>query len=86
MTKWELISFVNRSSQRKKILSVLQKPITPSQLSKKTSMYLTHVSRTLGELVDKGLVECLTPNERIEKYYRITTLGRNVLKQINDSA
>jgi predicted transcriptional regulator len=84
MVRWELISFVNRSSQRKKILSELNRTITPSQLAKTTGMYLTHVSRTLGELCKKGLVECLTPSERVEKYYRITKLGRDVLKDMEE--
>ncbi len=84
MVKWELVSFVNRSQQRRKILSALEKPITPSQLSKSTGLYLTHVSRALKELTEKGLVECLTPKERVEKYYRITALGKNVLNKIKE--
>ncbi len=84
MVKWELVSFVNRSQQRKKILSALEKPITPSQLSKETGLYLTHVSRALKELTEKGLAECLTPKERVEKYYRITALGKNVLNKIKE--
>jgi len=82
MIKWELISFVNRSDQRKKILSALQEPITPSQLAKATGMYPTHVSRALKELTEKKLVECLTPNERVEKYYRATALGKKSLKDV----
>lgn len=82
MIKWELVSFVRRSSQRRKILETLNKPITPSQIARETKMYITHVSRTLKELVDKGLVECLTPKERVEKYYKITTLGKDILKQL----
>ncbi len=84
MPKWELVSFVNRSQQRKKILLVLRKPITPSQLAEATGMYLTHVSRALGELTEKNLAECLTPEERVEKYYRISALGRSVLDKIKE--
>lgn len=84
MVKWELVSFINRSRQRRKILLALRSPATPSKLSKETGMYLTHVSRALRELTEKGLAECLTPKERVEKYYRITALGENVLKKINE--
>jgi predicted transcriptional regulator len=83
MVRWELISFVKRSSQRKKILEVLNGPSTPTQISKRTNMYLTHVSRTLRELAKKGLIESLTPNERVEKYYKITKLGKDILNQVN---
>lgn len=82
MVKWELVSFINRSQQRRKILLALRKPATPSKLSKETGMYLTHVSRALRELTEKGLVDCLTPKERVEKYYRISNLGRAVLNKI----
>lgn len=82
MIRWDLVSFIRRSSQRKKILEILDKHTTPSQISDKTDMYLTHVSRALRELTDKGLVECLTPKERVEKYYRITKLGRSVVNYI----
>jgi predicted transcriptional regulator len=82
MVRWELISFVKRSSQRKKILDVLNEPSTPTQVAKKTNMYLTHVSRTLRELSEKDLVVCLTPKERVEKYYKITKLGKGVLNQV----
>jgi predicted transcriptional regulator len=83
MVRWELISFVKRSSQRKKILEVLNEPSTPTQVAKKTNMYLTHVSRALRELKEKSLIESLTPNERVEKYYKITKLGRGILNQVN---
>lgn len=84
MVRWELISFVKRSSQRKKILEVLNNPSTPTEIAKKTNMYLTHVSRTLKELADKDLIECLTPKERVEKYYKITRLGKGILNQVKE--
>jgi predicted transcriptional regulator len=83
MVRWELVSFISRSEQRKKILSVLIEPITPSDISKKTGLYPTHVSRALREFSEKGLVECLTPKERMGKFYHITSLGKEILKQIN---
>lgn len=84
MVRWELVSFVSRSEHRKKILSILQKPITPSDIANKTGFYLTHVSRALRELQEKKLVECLTPKERVGKYYKITRLGREILKEIEN--
>jgi len=83
MVRWDLVSFIARSEQRKKILSVLTEPITPSDISKKTGLYPTHVSRALGEFIEKGLVECLTPKERVGKLYRITKLGKEILKQMD---
>jgi len=82
MTRWDLVSFVARSTQRRKILPLLKNPITPSEIAKETNLYLTHVSRALGEFQDKGLVECLTPKARVGKYYRITKLGQRILKEV----
>lgn len=82
MVRWDLVSFVRRSKQRRKLLEALDGPTTPSQLAKKTGLYLTHVSRALRELTTKGLVECLTPDERVEKYYRITKNGVEILRTI----
>ena len=81
MVRWDLVSFVKRSSQRSKILSLLKKPMTPSEIAKATGMYLTHVSRTLRELRERNLVECLTPEERVGRYYRLTKLGKKILAE-----
>ena len=84
MVRWDLVSFISRSKQRKKILSVLLEPITPTEIAKKTGLYPTHVSRALREFTEKGLVKCLTPKERVGKLYRITKKGKDVLKNIEN--
>jgi predicted transcriptional regulator len=84
MVRWDLISFVSRSKQRKKILSSLTEPMTPSKIAEKTGLYPTHVSRALKEFSEKSLVECLTPEERVGKIYRITKLGKDVLKYLKE--
>lgn len=82
MVRWDIVSFINRSKQRKEILSLTQNPITPTEIKNKLDTHLTHVSRILRKFKERGLVECLTPNERMSKYYKITKLGKEVLKQL----
>ncbi|MBI2005157.1 MAG: ArsR family transcriptional regulator [Candidatus Aenigmarchaeota archaeon] len=82
MVKWDLVSFVSRSKQRKQILPLLREPITPSVVAKKSGLYSTHVSRALKEFKKKKLIECLTPHERVGKLYKITKLGLEVLKEL----
>lgn len=82
MVNWKLVSFVDRSKQRKELLSLTKKPVTPTELARKLNTHLTHVSRTLRMFKDKGLVECLTPDETMSKYYKITRLGLEVLEEI----
>ena len=76
MVRWNLVSFVARSDQRKKILALTQNPITPTDIANKLDTHLTQVSRTLRQFKERKLVECLTPKERMSKYYRITKLKR----------
>ena len=82
MVKWDLVSFVSRSKQRKQILPLLKEPITPSAIAKRSGLYSTHVSRALKEFEKKKLVECLTPNERVGKLYKITKQGLEILKEL----
>jgi len=55
---------------------------TPTQLSTRLKIHLSHVSRALGELESRKLVECLTPSERVGRIYRLSEKGRQVLKMI----
>ena len=79
---WELVSFA-KAGVRKRCLSSLERgPSTPSGIAEKTQVHLSHVSRSLKELSDKGLVECLTPKSTKNRIYRITDKGRRVLKAL----
>ena len=81
VTNWEDISFVNSSSYRKKILEKLDKPKTPSFLSKELEINKTHISRALSELLEKKLIICLTPESRKSKIYVITKHGKQILEK-----
>ena len=54
-------------------------PKTPSSIAQLTGEYLTHVSRALKEMVDFGLVECMTPEQSKNRIYQITDKGRETL-------
>ena len=78
----EKLSFVLSSSQREKVLgSVLANPKSPAQIAKETSLHLPHVSRTLGQLVNEGLVSALSPNGR-GRLYAVTPLGQSVYQEL----
>jgi len=79
---YDLISFVKRGKTRKEILSSLSSPKTPTELSELTNTQRSTVSRTLITLEKRGLVECLTPNEKMGRLYKITPLGERVLKEV----
>ncbi len=83
---WETVSYVMASKIRIGVLVSLKenRAKTPSQLAEELGSHLSHVSRALKELNEKGLIICLTPNVRKNKLYSITEKGKSVLKVISD--
>lgn len=79
---YDLISFVTRGKIRINILSNLDKPLTPTQLSEKIKTHRSTTSRTLLELEEKGLVKCITPNENMGRFYEITKQGKKIIGEI----
>jgi DNA-binding MarR family transcriptional regulator len=79
---YNLISFVSRGKIRKKVLFNLNKPLTPTQLSEKIKTHRSTTSRTLLELKERGLVKCITPNENMGRFYKITQQGKKIIDNI----
>ena len=76
---YELVSFVARGKIRKEVLKNLITPKTPTQISEIISTQRPTVSRAILALQEKGLVECLTPEEKMGRYYQITKRGKEIL-------
>jgi len=81
---YDLISFVSRGKVRKKILFNLNKPMTPTELSEKIKTHRSTTSRSLLVLENKGLVKCITPKEKMGRYYDITSQGKKILEIIEN--
>lgn len=80
-----LVTFIQRAKNRKQILRLLaDKEKTQAQLHHESGLYRTHVRRTILELQDKQLVQCLNPKDRIYKLYKITRKGKDVLKKMKE--
>ena len=78
-----LISFVASSKRRLEILKILnEKLISQPEITKSTGMYKAHTSRTLKELLERKLIICRNPENRSFKFYKITTLGKNILEEV----
>lgn len=82
MNGLELAGFILRSEYRKKVFLSLVKPIMPSKISKNLNIRLTHITRELRYLKEKNLVECINPNEKIGRLYRLTKKGENLKKNM----
>jgi len=78
-----LISFVAGSKRRIEILTKLNENETSqAELLKITGMYKGHVSRNLLELSKMKLIKCTNPKDRAFKFYKITTFGQKVIKEV----
>ncbi len=77
---WDDISFMISSKHRKPILKLLDNPKTPTQIRNETNLHFNQVSRTLIELEKKGFVKCLTPSQKLNRFYQITDKGKKILK------
>jgi len=80
---WDLLSYILASEYRKKVLRVLLSgPAIPKDISERTNLRISHVSAVLKDLSKRSLVECITPNARKGRIYRITKKGRDILKKL----
>ncbi len=71
-------AFVSSSSVRRKLLGHLVKgPKTPTELASIENKHVSHVSRALTELRERGLVEQMSSASR-ERYYRATNQGYSI--------
>lgn len=77
----EDIPFLERGKSRVTIMQNLDKPSTPTRLSKILKLHRSAISRTILELEDKGFVKCLNPNDRMARFYQITDKGKKLLKE-----
>jgi DNA-binding HxlR family transcriptional regulator len=85
MTLLDLMGFVKRGQNRKKIFLALDKPMMPSELMRKiynktSNTYFNLVSRALTELKERKLIEVVNPKEKTGRIYRKTKLGKDVEK------
>lgn len=80
-SEWEDISFILTGKHRKNLLKLLNKPKTPTMVKEETNLHFNQVSRTLIELENKKLIECLNPKQKLIRLYQITNKGKTLLKK-----
>ena len=77
------ISYVNISKYRTKVMKSLEgEVLIPSQIAKNSGIRTNHISKVLSELKAHELVECINPEVRKGRLYRLTKLGEEVTKNI----
>ena len=80
---WKKYGFVLSSRYRQKVVrNLMHEPKTPKQISIKTGLYLSHVSKTLNELSSLEIVTCLTPDLKRGRIYKLTKDGSEIAKYL----
>ena len=79
------ISLVKSSKHRQKILELINDEVlTPSEISKKSSLRLNHVSMYLSDLKELEIVECLNEDSKKGRLYTASKLGKHVAEMIHN--
>ena len=55
----------------------------PSEIANDTEIFQNHISNTLRQLKEHKLIECINPEFRKGRLYRLTEKGKTVSKNIN---
>ena len=77
------VKYVNKSSYRCNVLKAIGNDVKiPTQIANDSGVLRNHVSNVLRELKEKELVECLNPESRKGRLYRLSEEGRDILDDI----
>ena len=77
------ISYVNISKYRTKVMKSLDgEVLIPSQIAKNSGIRTNHVSKVLSELKAHELIECINPEVRKGRLYRLTEKGKKIVENL----
>ena len=77
------ISYVQISKYRTKTMKALNGTVKiPSTIAKDSGIRTNHISKVLGELKKHELVECINPEVRKGRLYRLTDKGEKIVDKI----
>ena len=78
------ISYVRISKYRAKVMKSLEGDVKiPTAIANDSGIRTNHISKVLSELKAHELVECINPEVRKGRLYRLTDKGDVVSKNIN---
>ncbi len=77
------IKYVNRSTYRLKVLKSLNTQVKmPREISADCDILPNHISNVLRQLKEKDIVECINPEVKKGRLYRLSDDGLNILNQL----
>lgn len=81
---WKSVGYVKASKYRTMVMESLKEEQVkiPSEIAQDTGIYQNHISNTLKQLRDEDLIECINPEVRKGRLYRLTDLGKEVAEKL----
>ena len=77
------ISYVKISKYRSKVMKSLDGDVKiPTVIAKDSEIRPNHISKVLAELKEHELVECINPEVRKGRLYRLTNKGEKIINNI----
>lgn len=74
------LSYVKISQYRTRVMSIMDgdELKIPSQIAEESDIIQNHISKTLKQLKDHELIECVNPEVKKGRLYRLTETGKKV--------
>lgn len=77
------IRYVNKSTYRIKVLKSLStRAKMPKEISADCDILPNHISNVLRQLKEKDIVECINPEVKKGRLYRLSDDGLNILNEL----
>ena len=78
--QWKEVGYVLSSKYRTKVMKSLEDDAKiPSQIARDSDIRQNHISNILRQLKEHELVECINPELRKGRLYRLTKRGNEIL-------
>ena len=75
--------YVARSTYRVKVLKSLKTDVKmPKQIANDSGILTNHISNVLRQLKEKDIVECINPEVRKGRLYRLTGKGERIVNKL----
>lgn len=76
-------TYVNISSYRAKTVKALKDEVKiPTQIAQDAGLWPNHISKVLKELKEVGVAECINPEVKKGRLYRLTDLGDEIAENL----
>ena len=77
------ISYVNISKYRTEVMKTLDEEVKiPTVIARDSGIRTNHVSKVLSELKAHEFIECINPDAREGRLYRLTDKGDDLVKNL----